>query len=133
MAGQDRAGQGSQRPGLRLSRVLVEIASLVGEARTLSLVEQLGGQEIWVPEPERLEPGHPLVMALGLEHARRFCARYAGPKFIVPTGIISSRPRGDIDPMIAEGLSGPAIVRRAGRHIRTVHRRRRLARLRGGC
>jgi len=120
------------RNGRRLGGALIEIAAGIGEPLPWALVDRFGGQEIWVPAADGLEPGHPIAMALGLDAARAFCRRFEGPRFLVPTGRMPGR-RSDLDAatvraLIAEGRPAAAVARLSDCHIRTVWRHRRVLR-----
>jgi hypothetical protein len=116
----------------RLIGVLVEIASVVGEDATWALVDRFGGQEIWVPSPERIEPGHPIAQALGIDTARRFCRRFEGPRLLIPIGMPHGLRRAvdaqRVRELVAEGRPAASVARDAGCHLRTVWRHRRRLR-----
>lgn len=59
-----------------------EIAELIGEAATRSLVEKYGGRDVSIPKEPT--PGHPLVGTLGPEAAAKLCERYARERIYVP-------------------------------------------------
>ena len=46
-----------------------KIATLLGPALTVCLIERFGNCRLYIPTPERLHEGHALVMAIGYEGA----------------------------------------------------------------
>lgn len=56
----------------------------LGLAMALKLADAFGGTAIYVPTPERLHEGHPIVQVLGLESARRLAAEWPQHEVIVP-------------------------------------------------
>ena len=105
--------------------VLIEVASVIGEAGAWSLVDRFGGREIQVPAPDRVQCGHPLAMALGLDAAKRFAQRFEGPRFLVPNGrygVNRAADNAELRRLLENGASASTAAERCGCHIRTVWR-----------
>lgn len=91
------------------------LASLIGAAAALRLIEAHGGTRLYVPR--QIEESPRLVEMLGIDGARRLSAEYGGDYLKVPLARMWRAAR-----YRAEGLSYAQIARRLGCTESTVWR-----------
>jgi AraC-like DNA-binding protein len=109
-----------QRPGC-----LDRIAEIIGEALTLRVVEEFGGQALYVAQnPTDTQR---LAKVIGLDAAQRLAREFGSGVVVVPI-CRSWRIRKQVLDLIGQGLSADEIARRVGCHQRTVARYRRKRR-----
>jgi hypothetical protein len=109
-------------PPAELSR----IASLIGEAATLRLIEEHGGTRIYVPA--KPHQGHPLALTIGLDAARALASDWGGIWLKVP---LCRHWRARV--YRARGESYRAIAKRLGMDESGVWRILNAARMTGGA
>ena len=100
-------------PLTAVSHGVQELLQALGYEGLMRLLDQFGGERIYVPR--QMTPAHRLALGLGLETAQALC-RFVGPsgEFLVPTGRDLRRELRDqeIRALRAQGLSLRALVRR---------------------
>ncbi len=109
---------------LKLIDILKEV---LGESGARKMLEARGGQEVYIPSPERLAAGHWLAETLGRDQALKICGRFQKERLSLPLGPLSGRRRElhrQVIDMSLEGESVNCIVKATGLHARTVRRLR---------
>lgn len=86
-----------------LHKSLMDIAEHCGEDLAVHLVARAGGQRLYVPASEYLTDDHPLVVAVGLDAARRLAEHFAGERLEVPTSLAPSAARPRVLALAAAG------------------------------
>lgn len=66
--------------------LLDEIAGIVGDSATRSLVHVYPGTRLYVPTTPKLNPRHPIAALIGMDLARKLCERFGGELIELPTG-----------------------------------------------
>lgn len=100
-----------------LPGVLAQIAQIAGREAALALALACGGQQLYVPRPDRLDASHRLVVAVGPAAAGEISAHFAGEMLKVPMA------RREAARHLAEnGLSRADIATRLGCSRRAVQR-----------
>lgn len=116
---------------LHLPGILAEIAELAGVYAAAAVAQAKGGARAYIPAPESLKPEHWLAVALGLDKALEFAARYRGEIVEIPLGPWAGN-KAAVDAAIkrgiADGKSAPQIAREVGVTERTVTNHKRKTR-----
>jgi hypothetical protein len=107
------------------SRILAQIASLIGSEATETLVREFGGGYLYIPSPARLRPGHRIAVAIGEAAAIRLCEYHGGLQINLPNGAPAriARRNAEIRRRAAEGLSARRLAREysvSTRHIERI-------------
>lgn len=113
------ADYSAQLPG-----ILAEIAQAAGPVSALRVAEAKGGTRAYFPTPERLDDGHWLAMAVGMEAAEKIARQLGGMHHDIPCGPAGSRARQwqAIERGLADGLSANQVARNVGVDRTTVFR-----------
>lgn len=101
------------------------ISDMMGRAFHDKIVAALGGTDINVPKTtNRLNPAHPLVVALGADDAAEVVDLVGGERITVPRGAQDARGRREaVAAALKEGLNNNQIARNLGitcRHVRRL-------------
>jgi hypothetical protein len=109
-----------------LPGILAEIAHVAGPVSALRVAEAKGGTRAYVPTLERLEDGHWLTQAVGLEAARKIARELGGMAHDIPCGPTGTRSRiwAAIERGLKDGMSANQVARLAGVDRTTVFRRK---------
>ena len=67
-----------------LPGILAEVEDIIGREKTIRLAIQLGGREMHIPRPDRMDSSHPIAIEVGIRKARRIAKRYSGESVYVP-------------------------------------------------
>lgn len=110
--------------------VLQQVAEVCGAGVALRLAATYGGRELYVPQPERIDEGHPLALHLGLATARQVAVVLGSNRIIIPLGPVSSveRRKQAMRQMRRDGLSNGQTAKVLGVHRRTVELRHQVDR-----
>lgn len=110
------------------------LVRLCGLQATLNLVRRYGGQQIYVPRLDRLDPAGPIVECIGLEAATRLCAEFASTRVNVPLcpGALRAQRDREIWQSYMDGESCFKIAKRHGLTWRSVQKITYRIRMRGG-
>lgn len=102
--------------------LLQRVAEVCGAGVALSLASAYGGTEIYIPQADGIDEGHPLALTLGLAAARTVASVLSPGKIVIPMGPTSSvrRRKAAIRAMRREGRTNAEAARALGIHIRTV-------------
>jgi Mor family transcriptional regulator len=101
-----------------MARNLVE---LLGVTPTLALVEQVGGQRLYVPRA--FEEDSDVVRAIGAKLAAEFARIYGGELIDIPMcKVLLRRERNRAILKDSETLDGNALVKKYRLHIRVIRR-----------
>ena len=104
---------------------LSTLADLIGAESALHLLSCRGGEEVYIPGPERLTPDHWLSVTVGFNAAMKISDVYGRGILPLPMGPESGN-RSALQRMVidcaAAGLSTNQIVRETGLPARTVRR-----------
>lgn len=109
----------------KLPEVLARVAERCGETAALRLACQHGGRNLYVPNPRRLHPSHPLVRTVGVEIAVALHAIFGNGHLLIPIGPAMRRRGRTTMPAELRGASTTAVARALGCHIRTAARLRK--------
>lgn len=113
----------SKRPETALPGALGEIESLCGRKAALNFSLRFGGQQIYIPRPGKVTPGHELVAVLGEADALAIASRFWGECLYIPLA------RRDVAlAMLDQGKSVAETAIRLKRSVRTIQRYRKIAR-----
>jgi hypothetical protein len=110
------------QPKYYLPGVLNLIAEKLGEEVAVTLAEQKGGVEAYVPAT--VTEDCELAQVVGFENAQRLKDLLGVGQFIVPLGNIGGTGARNerCRQLYAQGLTHAAIAREVGCHVRTVER-----------
>ncbi|MGL5166657.1 MAG: hypothetical protein ACRC9K_12295 [Afipia sp.] len=117
----------------RLPEVLAEIAGLIGEVAAISIAAHKGGTRVYFPA--KVENGHWLVEAVGIDKAKKLCDHFAvdrkrGQHIEIPLYVggtyrqMIRRIAERVHKLEADDASSSEIARKLGVTQRTVHRHR---------
>lgn len=105
--------------------ILSRLADLIGKEKTLYLLAQRGGEEVYIPGPDRLEPDHWLAVLVGYEAAMRVAEYWQRERISLPLGPEGGSRNAQhkaVREAAAHGANVNQIVRATGLHARTVRR-----------
>lgn len=105
--------------------ILTGLLEMIGPEKTRHLLALRGGEEVYIPGPDRLSPDHWLAVAVGLDGAVAIADAFKHEKITLPLGP-ESGSRNALQKTVlagaAAGLSVNELVRETGLHARTVRR-----------
>lgn len=94
---------------------------LLGEERAKALLQQFGGNELYIPA--RLAKDHPIAQAIGLIGMACLCREFGGCRIDLPNASRKEGKKVRIMELIDQGLGSPEIARITGvtaRYVRLV-------------
>lgn len=105
-----------------LPQQVLDLVDLIGWERTQSLVNELGGMNLYVPRHAAAD--HRLAKALGTEALSIFIHHYGGGHLYIPlcTELLRERRRRDVRARVAAGEDPAAVARELQVSLRYVRR-----------
>jgi Mor family transcriptional regulator len=106
--------------------MLTNLVELIGVEYTQLLLFQRGGQQVYFPQQESLNPDHWLVKAVGMSSATTLCRHLGKQVIILPLGGSGLRYRlqKELDNGLKNGASLNQLVKNTGLSRRTISRKR---------
>ena len=105
--------------------ILTMLLEEIGPEKTRLLLAQRGGQDVYIPSPDRLTPDHWLSVIIGFDAAMSLALFSPSEKITLPLGP-ENGSRNALQRAVREsaaaGVSVNQIVRQTGLHSRTVRR-----------
>lgn len=98
-----------------------QLAEVVGESAAEALCNAWGGLRVYVPA--QVDDRHPIYFAVGMDAARKLCARFSGETLTIPKLDRLRRARRNAQ-IVAEyqaGASGSQLARKYGLHEGSVY------------
>ncbi len=110
--------------------LLQQVAEACGAGVALRLAATYGGRELYIPQPDAIDEGHPLALHLGLATARQVARTLGSNRIIIPLGPLSSveRRKQAMRQMRRDGKSNGHVAKVLGVHRRTVELRHQVDR-----
>nr|WP_313976172.1 Mor transcription activator family protein [uncultured Psychrobacter sp.] len=111
-------------PNSHNTKTYVELEMLLGHDAADKVVAAYRGQELYIPEPAKLNDSHKLVALLGLEIARRLCHYWQGSILTLPMQqkkLLAQR-NAEIIKRYKAGADKGEIAALFGLHTRTVRK-----------
>jgi hypothetical protein len=107
--------------------LLEMLIELIGEDQTRLLLYHRGGEQVYIPKEERLDPEHWLVKAVGMDSAKVICKHFCQVSLVLPLGLNGVRNRAIelVDRGLESGASINQIVRVSGLSGKTIRRRKK--------
>jgi uncharacterized protein YerC len=104
-----------------------ELLEVIGVNQTERLLQERGGQQVYIPMEENLTPDHWLVACIGMEDALAMCRRFTKMNLVLPLGIsgLKNRVQVLLNRGLKNGTSYTQLVRLTGLSRRTCSRQRR--------
>lgn len=104
---------------------LSTLVDLIGVEKTKLLLARRGGEEVYIPGPDRLPPDHWLAVTVGYDAAMRVAEAWRGERISLPLGPEAGSRNAQhraVREAVASGAGVNQIVRATGLHARTVRR-----------
>ena len=111
-------------PNRHSTKTYVELEMLLGRDAADVVVTAYRGQELYIPEPSKLDDGHKLVLLLGLDVARRLCHYWQGNILTLPMQQAKALAQRNADIIIKHkaGMDKGELATEFGLHVRTVRK-----------
>lgn len=106
------------------TKTYVELEMLLGHDAADTVVAAYRGQELYIPEPTKLDDNHKLVVLLGLDVARRLCHYWQGNILTLPMQQAKTIAKRNADIVLKHkaGTDKGALAAEFGLHVRTVRK-----------
>jgi len=104
------------------------IAGLIGAEKTMLVVAEFGGTDLYIPTPERLDHAHRLTAAIGIDAALALAQHYSSEVLHIAraAAVVRALRNANIQIDYQAGMSKPELARRYVldvRQIRTILRK----------